>query len=1148
MIAMNACTTLTDSSSPVTTNLIHTAIEQQALKSPNAVAVEFDTTGTSITYGEMSAKSTAIAHAIGAATKDSGEQPLIAINTDRSLSMVVGVVGILKSGSAYVPIDPVYPLDRQEYIFKDSGCQVLVTGEEQKDSIVVKSALENGITVIALDTVGNVVSSSCKEPPTEPCADQMDSSLAYVIYTSGSTGKPKGVMVQHDNVMNMLRHFSDDLGVHNSTHSVLAVATFCFDISVFDMFLALTTGAKIVLASSTSQTDGFALLELIKAHPQLTVMQATPSTYEMLHTCGFTGGENLIAVSGGEPFRYHHFEKMRFKRFINAYGPTETTVYTGGVDVTVHNVGCHNVGKPMLNTTYHVFDTDGNEVPQGEQGELWIGGKNVTRGYLNRPELTAEKYKTFDRYDGERLYRSGDIGYLNEAGEYICKGRVDTQVKLRGFRIELGEVESEICKKAQGAVEMAIVVVRKDLPGGDGLVAYITLADGETDLDVEGVQARMTAAIPHYMVPRFFVTLTEFPMTSNFKVDKKQLPKPEVITAATSRVADHELPHTPAEKKVAAVFEQVLGMTAGSVGVLDSFFDLGGHSLLAMKVIGRLNKEAVDAITVVPGDALYATPTVEGLARALECACANNSGADAHTLPTMIRTEAGGSKIIASHAQEQMAVLWQTNPESPTYNCPYSVELTPTTTGGAVFSGAIRAAIQHVIRRHETLRTTLTVDPNTGRVVPHIATADTEEAEELFLWEERATSAKDVSKALSEAAAVPFDLAHGPVVRALLLRQVDGNQNKHWLQIGLHHAAVDGWSIKILKRELAVIYACLTSSGTLPSEAELPSPALQYTDYATWQHACEASPAGKASREAGLAYWCENLRHAPVLQLPLDFPRPARLSGRGAVIPLALPSGLVESVKRVASQNKCTPFMAFLAAWQLLLARYSREEEVVVGVPYAGRGIAETQDLIGYLVNPLSMRVQVLDEDGEDGTFTELLTRVRGCVHKALSHADVAFHEVVQALSEDGVAHDASTGRLGGSSPIFQTMLAYNEDAESQELSNECWGTAKDCWEVVDNGTAKFEATVRLESSPKQDGSLVGALEYSTDLFTAETASRMAEHYTCLLQSIAAEGAAGTVPLGALRMMSEAEEEKIKVEWTHARGLGRTRMEDQIEH
>jgi len=447
--------------------------------------------------------------------------------------MVTGMVGILKSGSAYVPIDPAYPLDRQQYIFNDSSCQVLVTSQTQSESSVVESALKDGITVIALDESGNVVSSSCTATPAEqPELGQEESSLAYVLYTSGSTGNPKGVMVQHDNVMNMLKHFRDDLGVHNSNHSVLAVTTFCFDISVLEIFMTLTAGAKIVLASNASQKDGFALLELIESHPNLTVMQATPATYEMLYVCGFTGRDNLIALCGGEAFR-PNLLKLEFQRFVNVYGPTETTVWSSSADITSADAKCIPIGKPILNNTFYILDKDNNEVAQGESGEMWIGGKGVTRGYLHRPELTEEKFVTFDKFNGERLYRTGDVGYMNEKGELICQGRMDTQVKFRGYRIELGEIETEISKKAP-QVEVAIVIVRDDLPGGDALVAYVKLneADAGAAIDVEAVKVAMRASIPAYMVPKYFEIITAFPMTPNLKVDRKQLPKPNTTAAA----------------------------------------------------------------------------------------------------------------------------------------------------------------------------------------------------------------------------------------------------------------------------------------------------------------------------------------------------------------------------------------------------------------------------------------------------------------------------------------------------------------------------------------------------------------------------------------------------------------------------------------
>jgi len=797
---------------------------------------------------------------------------------------------------------------------------------------------------------------------------------------------------------------------------------------------------------------------------------------------------------------------MEGVKFINLYGPTENTVYS---HCEVIPADCEQI---TIGTTInehvqqYVVDEDMNLLGPGEKGELLIGGIGVARGYHGKPEMTQKKFISNPFGDKKgRLYRTGDLVVELDDHRLLFHGRIDNQVKLRGFRVELGEVESNLI--GLDGVDEACCIAKDQR-----LVAFVT----PSSVDTKALIAEMKQKVPSYLVPAVVVPMDAFPLTPNDKMDRKALAALD-IAAHDSSAADFVAPRTAGEAQVCALFGEVLGMDAGKVGAVDSFFDLGGHSLLAMRLVARL----LDATgTELDVSALYDASTPEALAALLlDKADAIDAPVRAPKIERARRPDAaaGDPPLAASYAQEQMHLLQTMDASSVSYNCPYTIKLR-----GELRVAELRSAVEWLVDRHEVLRTTLAMTE--GGCRQRIAARGSAEAGKLLTFAESTVETEaEADAALNGEAATAFDLEAGPVVRVVIVHGADAGECEglHWVMLSMHHAAVDGWSVGVLRQELTVAYTHFCDHQCAPPDALVPALELQYADFAAWQRTWMGSAENNVKADQ-LEYWTHNLKNAPVLALPLDFPRPAKLSGKGSFVSVALPGALVRGFKALGRSHGCTPFVSFLAAWQLLLARYCRAEEVeevVCGVPYANRNRAETQGLVGYFVNPLAVRTDVL---GAGGTFADLLARVRRAAHGAFAHADVAFHEVVQAVGN----------AQGGSTPVFQTMLAYNEgatgdDADGLDFGSDGKLTRVAEYSTVDNGTAKFEVTLRLGDG--EDGGLVGELEYSTDLFKESSVEYMGEHFRALLHALVND--APDTPLDEIRMMSKAEEKMVTCDW-----------------
>ncbi|MEA2558558.1 MAG: hypothetical protein QOH06_62 [Acidobacteriota bacterium] len=848
-----------DTRSPLPDTCVHLLFDARVERSPDAVALSCG--GVDLSYRELAGRANGLAHLL----RELGVGPEVAVGlpAERSIETVVGLLGILKAGGLYVPLDPSFPQERLDGMIEDSGVRFVLSPERHAGT----------------------------EAPAVPALPE---SLAYTIFTSGSTGRPKGVQVPHRALASFLASMAERL---REDDVLLAVTTLSFDIAALEILLPLTVGARVVLASREVAADG-ALLAVEIERSGATVLQATPSTWQMLIESGWSGSPGLTAFCGGEALPRELARSLldRTSALWNLYGPTETTVWSSAyrVDRTV------SIGRPLANESIHLVDRRLQPVPVGVTGELLIGGSGVARGYSGRPDLTAERFAP-DPFGepGARLYRTGDLARRLPDGRLEILGRLDQQVKVRGFRVELGEVEAAL--EAHPAVSRAVAAVR------DGrLAAYIV-----GDADPAELRAWLTRRLPEPMIPSLFMTLEALPLTPNGKVDRRALPDPE---PAPNMGNIGEAPATADETALAEIWEEVLGIEG--VSRRRSFFELGGHSLLATRLISRVNQAFG---TDLPLRALFEAPTLESLALLVASA-----GRDQLPMPAFRRVPRGGP-LALSFAQERLWVMDRLLPDSAVYNVFQAVDLS-----NPLDETALERAFSEVARRHETLRTRFTtvqgrpmqvVEPYRPRPLPVV---DLRTLPPLLRQEE-------ADRLSLEEARRPFDLLRGPLVRIALLRLGESSR----LLLTLHHIICDGWSLDLLVREVG--------GQSLP---ELP---FQYADYADWQRRWPAE-----LLDGQLAWWKERLSGLPTLELPTDRPRPAAQSFRGGVVFAALPA--------LPRDRRTTPFMQMLAAWQILLHRLTGQTDVVVGSPVANRGRREIEDLVGFFVNNLVLRADLSGE------------------------------------------------------------------------------------------------------------------------------------------------------------------------------------------
>ncbi|WAM30052.1 non-ribosomal peptide synthetase [Myxococcus sp. NMCA1] len=1047
---------------------LHERFEDRAALSPDALAVLDDEH--SLTYAELNRRANQLAWALRA--RGVGPEVRVGLCMERSVGMVVGVLAIIKAGGAYVPMDPAYPAQRLAYMVSDSNVGCVLTQQRVADKLA-----GHMVEVLCVDDAGLVIGSRDASNPPRLSRPQH---LAYVIYTSGSTGMPKGVMVQHASVMNLRAALAATAyaGVDKPLRVSLN-ASLSFDASV-QQLVQLADGHALCVVSQTTREDTRLMLAWLERH-SVDVLDCAPSQLRLLLDEGLAAHRPLRVLAGGEALDEALWARLSAHPHIecfNVYGPTECTV-----DSTLRPVrGAAlppSLGGPLANAQTYVLDAYLQPAPVGVPGELYIGGAGLARGYLNRPELTADRFipNPFSTAPGARLYRTGDRARWLTQGELEFLGRIDFQVKVRGFRIELGEIESAL--RQHPAVRDTVVLVREDTPGLQRLVAYVVgEAEATTVVDSGTFRAFLKERLPEHMVPSAFVTLEALPLTPNGKLDRKALPTPEVPRHAATRPLS-----TETERRVAAHWATLLHVE--TVNSEDDFFALGGHSLLATQLVTRLRQ---DFDVDLPLRALFEQSTVAALAARLDSERARGT---ASALPP-IRAAPRDRPLPQSFVQQRLWVMEQLTPDTATYNNPAAVAI-----DGALDIRAMEQSLLRVVQRHEALRTTFRNEGDLPVQVVHpLKTLELPITDISTLPEgERDARARQLA---NEEAHLPFNLVRGPLFRARLLRLAS---DRHVLFVTMHHIVSDGWSVGVLVREVAESYEAAVQGR----EAQRPPPSVQYADYALWQREWMQGPV----LESRLNYWREQLAEAPAaLELPTDRPRPAVHTYRGALLPVKMPAKLSEAVTALARRQEATPFMVLLATWQLLLSRYSGQQDICVGSPIAGRTRPELEGLIGFFVNTLVFRARMSPEL----TFRELLAQAKAAALGASEHQDVPFEKLVEVLQP---ARDPSR------SPLFQVTLTLQNTPpvrlELQGLSLRVLETELE--------TVKFDLSLLLEETPE---GLSGALNYNTDLFDASTAERMMGHFRTLLEAIVTDE---NQRLAELPLLRTEERQQLLVDW-----------------
>jgi amino acid adenylation domain-containing protein len=1014
---------------------IHELFEAQAARAPDAVAVVWE--GETLGYAALNARANRLAHHLRALGV--GPDARVGVCVERGPEMVAGLLAILKAGGAYVPLDPAYPADRLRYMLEDSAPAALIT-----QSSLAGTFAGLDVPVVELDTP---VPGWAEGPETNPaCAGLTPDHLAYVIYTSGSTGRPKGVMVGHRSLVNHTVWQAEAFGI-GARDTVLQRTSISFDASVWELWTPLATGARMLFLSSEEMKDPGAIGRAVE-EGGVTIAQFVPTLLQAV-LGALPEGASLpcrTLFCGGEPLSAALVEEARAAgvgEVVNLYGPTEATI-----DSTSHVCGLDGrapaIGRPIANARMYVLDARGVPAPVGVAGELHVGGAGLARGYLGRATLTAERFvpDPFSVDGGSRMYRTGDLGRWRADGTLEFLGRTDFQVKVRGFRIELGEIEAALLEH-EGVRECA-VLVRADA-GEKRVVAYVA-----GDVDMDALRTHVRRILPDYMVPGAFVALDRLPLTPNGKLDRRALPAPDLASAEEKYVA----PRTPVEEVLAGIWAEVLRLER--VGVTESFFELGGHSLLATRVVSRIRE--VFGVEV-PLRALFEGPTVAELAGRVE----EVRRAELPVVPPVVPVERTGA-LPLSFAQERLWFLHQMEPEDAGYNMPW-----PSRLRGPLDASALERALGELVRRHESLRTTFRpVEQGAVQVVHPAAPAHLPVLDLTGLARE--VREPEARRLVQEDAERPFDLERGPLLRTTLVRLSD---EEHVLLLNVHHIVSDGWSMGVLFRELFTLYE---------SASPLPPLAVQYADFAVWQRGWLQ---GEVLQHQ-IDWWRERLGGAPpALELPTDRPRPAVASSRGASHVFRLPAETTRGLRALARREGATLYMVTHAALDLLLSRWSGQEDLVVGSPIAGRTQMGTEGLIGFFVNTLALRIDL----SGDPTFQELVRRVRETALGAYAHQDLPFERLVEEVApERGLSH----------TPLFQVMFALqNADsgggAAVAGLRREPFGG--------EIRTVRFDLELDL-SEVGED--LFGMVRFRTDLFDAATMERFAAQYGAVLAAAAA--------------------------------------------
>ncbi|MFB2981139.1 amino acid adenylation domain-containing protein [Microseira sp. BLCC-F43] len=1055
---------------------IHQLFAQQVEKTPDALAIVFE--NQQLTYRELNAKANQLAHylqAIGV-----GPEVLVGLCVERSIEVVIGILGILKAGGAYVPLDPAYPQERLAFILEDSNLKVVLTKTQWLEILPVIKA-----SVLCLDADWQKIDQQSQENPN---CDVTPENLAYLIYTSGSTGKPKGVQMPHASIWNYLQGITKIIPV-NSNDIYLQTASFSFTASVRQLFLPLSQGATSVIATREQTRTPLSLFQLIQTQG-VTISDGVPSVWryglmaleslDQKYTKALSESKLRFIIFGGELLPYQLIKKLRklFQtptRFFNILGQTES-IGNGFYSIPENcdiEEGYVPVGNPLPDIQQvYVLNSQLEPVKNGESGELHIAGATLARGYLNRTQANSEKFINNPFNPQQKLFKTGDVASYSQEGNLEILGRIDFQVNIRGMRVEIEEIEAVL--KLHPSVREGVVSLREDIPGDQRLVAYIV--PNNQALDLAEIRSFIEQKLPDYMVPNAFVLLEKLPLLPNGKLDRNNLPAPNI----SAEIRNYVAPRNPQEQLIADIWAEVLGLE--KVGIYDNFLELGGHSLLASLVISRLR----EALAVeLPVSALFESPTVASLSEKIEKLSQQNQ--THQTLP-ILEPIARSVELPLSLIQQRFWILDQIEGANAAYNITRALRLV-----GSLNLTALQQAIQSIIQRHETLRTSFGMVE--GKPVQFIAetvplTLPLVDLQDLPEVERMAELERLITAEYTQL----FELSTAPLLRAKLIRL---ESDSHVLLVTMHHIISDAWSAGIFLKELSNLYA----------DYPLPDLPIQYADYAYWQRQWLQNELINTQ----LNYWQQQLADAPpVIELPTDYPRSAIQTFRGSIQRFKLGNDLTNKLKKLSQKSGTSLFMTLQAAFVTFLYRYTGQEDIVIGSPITNRNRPALESLIGFFVNTLVLRTRLENNP----TFKQLLSQVRQVALDAYVHQDLPFDRLVEALQPE---------RHKNLSPLFQVMFVLqNSPVEKPNLPGLNVTQIE-----LDRPTAgaTFDLTLSMQEI---DAELTGALEYNANLFDAATIARMVDNFQTLVEAIVnnPEQRVGQLPL-----LTTAQQHQLLVEW-----------------
>ncbi|MCK4258700.1 MAG: non-ribosomal peptide synthase/polyketide synthase, partial [Halanaerobiales bacterium] len=1011
---------------------MHKLFEEISEKNADHIALVYDKK--SLSYGELNEKANQVARLL--LQKGVGSNTVVAIMMKRSFELVIGMLGILKAGGAYLPIDSSYPQERIEYMLEDSGAEILLTQKELTNNI------QTDVEKIILDEEKNY-SLDCSniESINNP------SDLAYIIYTSGTTGKPKGIMIEHRNITNTLQWYKDEYNLDH-TDSTFQLFSIGFDAFVIALFGPLVSGVRVVLAKDEEVKNPLIIKQYIKKE-EITHVNFVPSLYMSVLDC--LTDEDVqslkVVILGGEKISSKLVKKSKDLKssleMVNEYGPTENSIVST-ICRDVNTDSNVTIGKPISNTRVYILDKYNQLVPQGVPGEICLSGNGLARGYLNRPELTDEKF-TKNPYTTDVMYHTGDLGRWCPDGNIEFSGRIDHQVKIRGYRIELGEIESQLLNDDR--IKEAVVLDKQDKTGNRYLVGYLV---SDSELVISDIRENLLKTLPDYMIPVYFVKVDKIPLTPNGKIDRKELLKLDTLIKSETEYA---APRNDIEKILAEIWADVLDVK--QVGINDNFFELGGQSLKAINVVSKIYKNL--SVEILLGD-IFKNPTISKLAEYI--------GGLEKSIYSEIDLASEDNIFPLSSAQKRVFLINQFEGIGISYNMPGVMII-----DGDLDIARLEDAFKKLILRHEVLRTSFKVIEGNPKQIIH---EDVEFEIVLLKLDDLRGEAEEIKEIVKGFVRL-FDLTKAPLLRVGLIETNEHN----YLLYDMHHIIADGVSMNILISDLIKFM----------DGEELPELKRQYKDFAVWQNKFLISDEIKKQEKYWLDHFIKDGEQLPVLQLPTDYQRPAILSFVGDTVKFSIGDALARQVNEFTSYHGGTLYMILLAAFNLLLAKYAGQEDIIVGSPIAGRSHPDLANMVGMFVNTLAMR----NAPESDKSFVEFFSEVKENALKAFENQDYQFEMLIEKLEEKNlVPRDLSRN------PLFDVMFVLqNLDSAAVQLNDLTFTPYK-----FENQTSKFDLT--LTGSEFEDR-IQFNLEYCTKLFKRETIDRMARHFVNILTEIVAD-------------------------------------------